>query len=155
TEDASRETCLPANDSMWDSGVSLTIPGGTSRAHNLPQDITTNEPLLVSSSANAQAGNFARLAQASHLLGRVIRHTNDLPTDVEFRLEEARQLDRTIRALYKLLPGKGTDDSIGSCTPLAVSLQTKPPPTSHAPSGKTNDDEQPTSNHLTPLFTQN
>ncbi|KAI9868189.1 MAG: hypothetical protein M1813_006934 [Trichoglossum hirsutum] len=120
TEDASRETCLPANDSMWDNGVSFITPGGTSRAHRLPQDMATNEPLLVSSSANAQAGNFARLAQASHLLGRVIRHTNDLPTDVEFRLEEARQIDRTIRALYKLLPGKGSDDSIGSCTPLAV-----------------------------------
>ncbi|KAH0542646.1 hypothetical protein FGG08_002969 [Glutinoglossum americanum] len=120
TEDASRDTYLPANDSIWDSGVSVFSSGSTSSAHKLPQEMVTNEPLLISSSASVQAGNFARLAQASHLLGCVIRHTNDLPTDIPFRLEEARQLDRTIRALYKLLPGKSADDSIGACTPLAV-----------------------------------
>jgi hypothetical protein len=105
---------------MWDNGVSYFSSGSTTSAYKPPQEMLTNEPLLVSSSASVQAGNFARLAQASHLLGRVIRHTNDLPTDIRFRLEEAKQLDRTIRALYKLLPGKSSDDSIGVCTPLAV-----------------------------------
>ncbi|KAI9785945.1 MAG: hypothetical protein M1839_008211 [Geoglossum umbratile] len=113
TEDPSRDTYLPANDTMWDGSAGFFSNSHTS-AHKHPQEIIANEPLLVSSSTNIQVGCFARLAQASHLLGRVLRHTNDLPADIAFRLEEARQLDRTIRALYKLLPGEGPEDIIDS-----------------------------------------
>ena len=105
---------------MWDGSVGFFSTGGPSGTHKPPQGMIANEPLLVSSSTNIQVGCFARLAQASHLLGRVLRHTNDLPADIAFRLEEARQLDRTIRALYKLLPGEGPEDSIGTSNPLAI-----------------------------------
>ncbi|KAI9764835.1 MAG: hypothetical protein M1840_007981 [Geoglossum simile] len=120
TEDPSRDTYLPANDTMWDGSVGFFSTSGHPGTHKHPQEIITNEPLLVSSSTNIQVGCFARLAQASHLLGRVLRHTNDLPADIPFRLEEARQLDRTIRALYKLLPGEGPEDSISISNPLAI-----------------------------------
>jgi hypothetical protein len=47
-------------------------------------------------------GKFARLAQGTYLLGKVLLHTSDDNVDEEFYQQETIQLDRTIRALLNL-----------------------------------------------------
>jgi hypothetical protein len=47
-------------------------------------------------------GRFARLAQSTYLLGKVLLHTSDDNVDEEFYKQETMQLDRTIRALLNL-----------------------------------------------------
>jgi len=47
-------------------------------------------------------GMFARMCQATYLLGRVLRHVADTNSDDRFHREEAVQLERTIRALNNL-----------------------------------------------------
>ena len=47
-------------------------------------------------------GRFARLAQGTYLLGKVLLHTSDDNVDEEFYQQETIQLDRTIRALLNL-----------------------------------------------------
>lgn len=42
---------------------------------------------------------FGRTCQASHLLSRVLRHTSDRDSDIDFRCREALQLRRTVQAL--------------------------------------------------------
>lgn len=60
------------------------------------------ERVYLSSSAGP-ASPFARLAQASHLLGRVIRHVDDEPLDPQSTLNEIRLLSDTIFSLLHLI----------------------------------------------------
>lgn len=78
---------LPADDILWDQG-----------------EMTTSEPLYVSSPTTVRASPFARTCQATHLLGRLIRHLNDQNVEPAFRFSEAGQLHRTFAALASLLP---------------------------------------------------
>jgi len=87
TEDPARNDMLPVDDAMWDAG-----------------EITTSEPLYVSSPTNVRAGSFARTCQATHLLGRLIRLLNDNLLESPARFTEAIQLHRTIQALANLVP---------------------------------------------------
>ena len=65
--------------------------------------MTTSEPLYVSSPTSAKASPFARTCQATHLLGRLIRHLNDRTIEPFFRFSEAAQLHRTLAALSSVL----------------------------------------------------
>lgn len=65
--------------------------------------MTTSEPLYVSSPTAVHASPFARTCQATHLLGRLIRHLNDRNVEPAFRFSEAGQLHRTLTALASLL----------------------------------------------------
>jgi len=60
-----------------------------------------NFTLLTPSDINV--GPFARECQISHLIGRVVRHVFDPPSDMTFQKEEASQLERTLNAFMPLL----------------------------------------------------
>ena len=74
----------------------------------------------VSSPSNINMGSFARLAQATSLLGRVFRHIGDLTADKKFHHEEAAQLDRTIRALNNLAKAEGQLRDMVICPQTAI-----------------------------------
>ncbi|KAL2417406.1 hypothetical protein ABEF95_015225 [Exophiala dermatitidis] len=86
TEDASRSDVLPADDEKWDAG-----------------EVTTSEPLYVSSPTNVKTAPFARTCQATHLLGKMFRLLNDQLSDAPLRFTEAMHLCRTLQALARLL----------------------------------------------------
>jgi len=107
TEEPGTEDYLPTTDNSWDKGVRhLNSPLLLFRLGSLTtaQEMTANTPLYLSSPASLPASPFARLCQASHLLGRVLRHHHDTKLEPSFRYEEASQLSRTIQALIALLP---------------------------------------------------
>src|ERR1700744_2778177 len=103
TDDPARNETLPADDELWDEG-----------------ELNTSEPLYVSSSTNVKAGPFARTAQATHLLGRLIRLLNDRFLDAPMRFSEAIQLHRTLQALANLLPNDVHRSPERYGTPLAL-----------------------------------
>lgn len=107
SEDPSLEAYLPVDDETWDKG-----------------EMTANELLLVSSSPSAKAAPFARTCQAAHLLGKVLHHINDTDMELNFRFEQANQLNRTVRALANLLPDEAFEDDVLNgptlCTAMAI-----------------------------------
>lgn len=102
-ECSARTDMLPADDTLWDRG-----------------EMTTSEPLYVSSPSSAHASPFARTCQATHLLGRLIRHLNDRNVEPAFKFSEASQLHRTLAALSSLLPSEfqAAPDQLSSSTAL-------------------------------------
>jgi hypothetical protein len=89
TPEPSKGDLLPTSDSEWHQG-----------------DIGTNQALYTSDfSSDSEIGPFARICQASHILGRVINHRNDCKNELnrESILEEALQLSATLTALDKHL----------------------------------------------------
>ena len=79
-----------------------------------------SEPLFISSSTNITAGFFARLGQASHLLGHVLTYINDSSCAPNVRLEEAGQLNRVILALCSFLQPEISSDATKICVPMGV-----------------------------------
>ena len=79
-----------------------------------------SEPLFISTSPNIAAAPFARLGQASHLLGHVFTHINDRSLSPPVRLEEARQLIRAILALRSFLQPEIASEATKICVPIAV-----------------------------------
>jgi hypothetical protein len=66
-------------------------------------------------------GKFARLAQATHLLGRVLRHIRDPTTDKRFLSEEREALDRALRSLLSLtVDEEMADTDTAFCSPMAL-----------------------------------
>lgn len=66
-------------------------------------------------------GKFARLAQATHLLGRVLRHIRDPTTDEAFLSEEREALDRALRSLLLLtVDEEMADTDTAFCSPMAL-----------------------------------
>ncbi|KAL3479386.1 hypothetical protein BJX99DRAFT_78198 [Aspergillus californicus] len=87
-EDPGRDTLLPADDNSWDSG-----------------DMVLPERISLSSGNNIDTLTpFARLAQASNLLGRVIRHCNDTTLQLGFVIEDFEALYQALYSLLELLP---------------------------------------------------
>ncbi|OAL29405.1 hypothetical protein AYO22_02299 [Fonsecaea multimorphosa] len=103
TDDPVLNDTLPADDELWDEG-----------------QITTSEPLYVSSPTNVKAGAFTRTCQATHLLGRLVRLLNDRLLDAPMRFSEAIQLHRTLQALANLLPNDVHHSPERYGTPLAL-----------------------------------
>ncbi|EXJ68347.1 uncharacterized protein A1O5_08139 [Cladophialophora psammophila CBS 110553] len=103
TDDPVLYDTLPADDDLWDEG-----------------QITTSEPLYVSSPTNVKAGAFTRTCQATHLLGRLVRLLNDRLLDAPMRFSEAIQLHRTLQALANLLPNDVHRSPERYGTPLAI-----------------------------------
>ena len=87
TDDPARSDVLPADDDLWDRG-----------------ELAASEPLYISSPTTVRVGPYARTCQATHLLGRLIRHLNDRNVEPVFRFSEAIQLYRTMAAFTSLLP---------------------------------------------------
>jgi hypothetical protein len=65
-------------------------------------------------------GRFARFAQATYLLGRVLRHTSDHTADQDFHEAEAVQLRRTLRALVSLSEIEGQVRKLEFCSQTAI-----------------------------------
>ncbi|KAL7920327.1 hypothetical protein ACQKWADRAFT_162010 [Trichoderma austrokoningii] len=66
-------------------------------------------------------GKFARLAQATHLLGRVLRHIRDPTADEAFLSEEREALDRALRSLLLLTVAEEMSDiDTAFCSPVAL-----------------------------------
>jgi hypothetical protein len=82
TDDPASETLLPCSDAEWASGA-----------------IAHNGHILSPHLEGVDLGHYARVCQAAHILGRVHRHRAAKDSDKAFQLEEAIQLDRTLRAL--------------------------------------------------------
>jgi hypothetical protein len=86
TEDPKSFDSLPFEDSLWsDNVVSGTAP-------------------ILATPSDIRVGQMARECQVSNLAGRVVRHISDLePLDLEFYVDEAVQLERTLVAFIPLL----------------------------------------------------
>lgn len=98
TEDPSIEALLPTDDSEWDQGVRnhlLTL----FELYNNPVQVMINRGPVTLSSPSSIMGRFARVALATHLLGRVLRNRSDRSMDLLFKREEASRLDRALHAL--------------------------------------------------------
>lgn len=103
TDDPSRADVLPADDSSWDVG-----------------EMTSSEPLYVSSPTSLPASWYQRTCQATHVLGRYIRHRDDKLLEAKDRFIEAGQLLRTMHALTALLPEEAESRPEQYGTPIAL-----------------------------------
>jgi hypothetical protein len=75
----------------------------------------------LSSPSSVNMGRFAGFAQATYLLGQVLRHISDDNTaSKSFRNEEAAQLRRTIYALVNLSEVEGHIRNLDFCTQTAI-----------------------------------
>lgn len=61
------------------------------------------ERVLLSSNSDTPVSSFARLAQASNLLGRVVKHCNDTALEIEYMLDNFERLTQTIIAFLQLI----------------------------------------------------
>lgn len=105
SSDPPLDTHLPTDDSSWDRGQMLVTA-----------------PLALSASQTVRAAPFARTCQASHLLGKIVRHLNDSQLPVDYKFEEALQLNRTTQALASLLPAEAEEDDPVVCPTLCTSM---------------------------------
>lgn len=81
-QDPSQVDYLPCAETGWDEG-----------------GMCANEPLFLSVPLSEPTGRYARLCQASHLLGKILQHVNNQVLDDASRFQEAIQLNRSLQAL--------------------------------------------------------
>ncbi|KAE8149561.1 chaperonin 10-like protein [Aspergillus avenaceus] len=101
TPDPAETHYLPISDDDWNSGVGCRLP------------------YTVSAPTNNKMGKFARLAQASHLLARVMRHICDTQADSHFLDTEKGMLDLALRSLLTLTVAEEQQCGIAYCSPVA------------------------------------
>jgi hypothetical protein len=65
-------------------------------------------------------GRFARLAQATHLLDKVIHHNRDSTMSSEFLEDEAIQLDKALHALVVFTVAEATRRQMRLCCQTAL-----------------------------------
>jgi hypothetical protein len=65
-------------------------------------------------------GRFARFAQATYLLGRVLNHLSDLKGDQALHAAESMQLNRTILALVNLSQCESQIRNLEFCTQIST-----------------------------------
>lgn len=87
-------------------------------AHTQPQ-VVRGAPYTVSAPTNSNMGKFARLAQTSHLLGRVLQHICDTQADAQFLDTEKSSLDQALRSLLTLTVAEEQQCGIAYCSPVA------------------------------------
>jgi hypothetical protein len=83
---------LPVEDLLWSE--SLSRPD--------LENLIAAAPLL-DTPFNVTVGQLARECQISHLVGHVVRHVYDPLPDASLNIEEATQLERTLKAYLPLL----------------------------------------------------
>ncbi|KAK4075650.1 transcriptional regulator family: Fungal Specific TF [Trichoderma harzianum] len=103
TADPATGDILPADDASWEQGL-----------------LHTTELFTIGSQSQLRMGRFARFAQATYLLGQVIRHVSDEPRDDAFYVQEAAQLNRTLHALIHLSQSEAETRSLEFCTQTAA-----------------------------------
>lgn len=98
------------------------------RSRNLQHEMLTSlqnvtqEPFRASSPASVDMGMFARMSQATYLLGRVLRfHARKSELEDEgLRRSERLQLDTTLRALLNLVYVEGSIKRISVCAQSSI-----------------------------------
>ncbi|RAQ48839.1 hypothetical protein AFGD_012564 [Aspergillus flavus] len=103
TPDPAENYYLPVLDEDWNNGTYPNAP-----------------PYTVSSPCAEKMGKFARLAQAAHLLSRVLRHASDTEISRHILREEGDILDRAIRSLLSLTVSEEELCGVAYCSPVAV-----------------------------------
>lgn len=103
TSEPSPSDILPADDISWNQG-----------------SIPCSGPSTIDSPTQLKMGRFARFAQATHLLGQVIRHASDQTKDSLFYDQETAQLNRTLHALVNLSQSEAEKTDLEFCTQTAV-----------------------------------
>ncbi|KAK6827016.1 hypothetical protein RU639_004540 [Aspergillus parasiticus] len=117
TPDPAENYYLPVLDEDWNNGTYPNAP-----------------PYTVSSPCAEKMGKFARLAQAAHLLSRVLRHVSDTEISRNFLREERNTLDRAIRSLLSLTVSEEELCGVVYCSPVAVLRSYEPFQTNRADS---------------------
>jgi hypothetical protein len=75
----------------------------------------------MSTPSHTRVAAFARQAQVSNILGRVLQHQYEPTLDDVFNSEEALQLERTIEAYSVLLPQEASATACGDyCSPIGL-----------------------------------
>ncbi|OAG42371.1 hypothetical protein AYO21_03247 [Fonsecaea monophora] len=88
TDDPSPEDLLPVDDAAWDAGM-----------------VTPHDRMTISCPSTERMGRFAKLAQATHLLCRVLQHVGDDSMEAEFRETQERQLEKAIQMSIRMVSG--------------------------------------------------
>ncbi|KAI1392992.1 uncharacterized protein F4822DRAFT_147722 [Hypoxylon trugodes] len=101
---------MPSPEAPWDEG-----------------GIGFNEPLFATSfSNNTSLGSFANVCQAGHILGRVLRHRDEVNSSnisLGFRATEARQLHHILASLYSHLDDVSKDSTcLGGSPSTSIAL---------------------------------
>ncbi|KAL4982803.1 hypothetical protein BDW68DRAFT_170151 [Aspergillus falconensis] len=103
SEPPGMDEMLPIDDAAFDEEV--MVPGYS---------------MIASTPCSISMGRFARLAQATYLLDRVLRHTQDRTLSAESREEEAIQLDRSLSALLTFTANETERRGIKICSQAAL-----------------------------------
>lgn len=112
---------LPLSDDDWNHGVCNHVsPFFDLRWLTPSQRQPTGAPYTLSTPVEVKMGKFTRLAQASHLLSRVLRHICDSMTDQRFLKEEREMLDQAIRSLLSLTVAEEMSCEVSYCSPVAL-----------------------------------
>lgn len=79
-----------------------------------------NQSLALSTPANPSLGRFARLIQATYLLGKVLNHVTDSVVDEAFYEEVTSQLDRTLRSLIHVSGSGENGKQVAFCAQISI-----------------------------------
>jgi hypothetical protein len=91
THDPEPDALLPVDDAAWDAGM-----------------VSPADEMTIAYPAADKMGRFAKFAQATHLLCRVLQIMADTSTDDNFREEQKIQLEKTILATIRMVNGPVT-----------------------------------------------
>ncbi|KAL7790695.1 hypothetical protein V8C43DRAFT_73258 [Trichoderma afarasin] len=103
TEEPKPEHPLPVDDTAWDNGT-----------------VKPESNLTLASCSSLEMGRFARFAQATSLLGKVLRHICEDNIEESLHYEERIQLQRTLYALVNLSVVEGQVRNLEFCTQTAT-----------------------------------
>ena len=120
TPDPAENYYLPVLDEDWNNGVSRVQQCYCIQLLITSQTYPNAPPYTVSSPCAEKMGKFARLAQAAHLLSRVLRHVSDTEISRHILREEGDILDRAIRSLLSLTVSEEELCGVAYCSPVAV-----------------------------------
>ncbi|KAL8843355.1 MAG: hypothetical protein Q9170_000213 [Blastenia crenularia] len=101
TQDPISDALLPADDTLFDQGI-----------------VTLDQLYTISSTPDLSMGSFAKLSQATYLLGRVLRHICDLTAERKLHQDEGIQLSNRLQTLLKVLE---SENQINSATAMCSS----------------------------------
>jgi hypothetical protein len=119
-EDPSSYAILPADDISWENAVSPSIYKNSDRVTKTIQEQEHFLPHRLSDPPTATMGRFCLTAQATILLGKILRNVNDESDQQASRDHEAIVLDNTIAALTNVSLQEGRFRSMGVCSPTTV-----------------------------------
>ncbi len=88
TRDPEADDLLPVDDAVWDTGT-----------------VSPTDETSIANPVADKMGRFAKFAQATHLLCRVLQTMSDTSIDDDFREEQKLQLEKTISATIRMVSG--------------------------------------------------